>query len=860
MKPPRQRPAFDEEVQLETGLQYIVEGANDEFVLTDTYYAHVRRSSRGQMPRPVIMTERPLYAWVGTLICWFLLQGGVAARQPPSQPPCAACIAITIAPAQLLLLPAELHGLTVLVRANGASAEGLAAAVEAVGARGGRPGVLVAADAARPPAERTYALKLRLTELRAILGANLLIALQLPADPDVTGYADVLVESSSNRPSGTATWPTIQTSDLKSALQATTRGGAAQWVMAAPADVIDARALLHGLARAAAPDPDAFTEAVEVRGSRRLTVGEIIARHQAFARRQSGLVARTISTGTLTLTFEAPGFSAPVTITSETVIYASPGLTELEQRAVRVNGIAFQGGTVPRLPILEPERVASPPLAITLTNRYRYRLEGEAEMNGVRCYVVGFEPLDSEATLFRGRAWIAMESFAMVRVAAAQTRLRGAIVSSEQVDDFSEIRAGIWLLARSDVRQIYEGAAHRTPIHRRLTIASHEIDPPGFAERLQAAYASSSIMLRDTPEGYRYLKRERNTDVEGSAPAPAIIPELVQRSVRVRTLAAGIIIDPNISVPLPFAGLSYVDFDLFGTGAQLNAFFGGTYAQLAFSAPSLGGSRWQLGGRAFGIASSYHDRSFRSGREIYDENLRQRPAHASAWLLRPLSPRLTIRAGYEFDYTRLEAADETAASFVVPADQLVHGARFALEGQRAGWSGSIWWNPARRTGWKAWGRTAGDYVPAHASFQRYGAMISRSAALSPRVITRVEAAAMAGQRLDRFSRYSFGTFENRLRGYPSALVRYDRGGVIRGAIAWSVSRFARLDGFIDAALVRDRGFGRSYRNYTGLGGALEAPAPFGLLTAVEWGYGFRGINADGSQGTHVIRVSAYKVF
>jgi hypothetical protein len=330
--------------------------------------------------------------------------------------------------------------------------------------------------------------------------------------------------------------------------------------------------------------------------------------------------------------------------------------------------------------------------------------------------------------------------------------------------------------------------------------------------------------------------------------------------VRVRTLAAGIIIDPNISVPLPFAGLSYVDFDLFGTGAQLNAFFGGTYAQLAFSAPSLGGSRWQLGGRAFGIASSYHDRSFRSGREIYDENLRQRPAHASAWLLRPLSPRLTIRAGYEFDYTRLEAADETAASFVVPADQLVHGARFALEGQRAGWSGSIWWNPARRTGWKAWGRTAGDYVPAHASFQRYGAMISRSAALSPRVITRVEAAAMAGQRLDRFSRYSFGTFENRLRGYPSALVRYDRGGVIRGAIAWSVSRFARLDGFIDAALVRDRGFGRSYRNYTGLGGALEAPAPFGMLTAVEWGYGFRGINADGSQGTHVIRVSAYKVF
>jgi len=99
-----------------------------------------------------------------------------------------------------------------------------------------------------------------------------------------------------------------------------------------------------------------------------------------------------------------------------------------------------------------------------------------------------------------------------------------------------------------------------------------------------------------------------------------------------------------------------------------------------------------------------------------------------------------------------------------------------------------------------------------------------------------------------------------LHGYPSALVRYDRGGVARGSLAWSVSRFARLDGFLDSAVVRDRGYGRAYRNYTGIGAAVEAPAPFGILAAVEWGYGFRGLNSDGTQGTHVIRVSAYKVF
>src|SRR4030095_5168011 len=97
---------------------------------------------------------------------------------------------------------------------------------------------------------------------------------------------------------------------------------------------------------------------------------------------------------------------------------------------------------------------------------------------------------DNSRPLFRGQAWIAMDSFAMLKVAAAQTGLRGAIVASEQTDEFSQVQPGIWLLARSDVRQMYEGAAHRTPIHRVLDIAVREINPPDFERRRQAAYGS----------------------------------------------------------------------------------------------------------------------------------------------------------------------------------------------------------------------------------------------------------------------------------------------------------------------------------------------------------------------------------
>jgi len=615
-----------------------------------------------------------------------------------------------------------------------------------------------------------------------------------------------------------------------------------------------------------------FAEGVRVDARQTLTVREIIARHQAAAARQRRAVEQLISTGTMTLTFEAPSFPAPMAITSRAIIYTAADATDIEQRDIRVNGIAFAGGRVPRLPLIEPERVASPPLAIALTDVYTYRLEGEDTVAGTRCYAVAFAPMDNRRPLFSGTAWIAMDSFAMVKVSAVQTALRGPLTSSEQTDDFSPDEAGRWLLARSEVHQLYEGAGFRTPIHRVLAVDRQEVNPPAFAERRRQAYASAAVMLRDTPQGFRYLVREpprAEGDTEPvAARAVSPVPRLAGPSQRVRTLALGVIVDPNISTPLPFAGLSYIDFNLFGTGTQVNAFFGGTYGQLAVSVPSLGGTRWQLAGQAFGIVSSYNDRAFVDGREHYEWNISQRPAHAAVWVLRPLSARLAMRAGYELDYTGFGEADSTGSTFTVPSAQVAHGVRLALEGQWNGWTSSVWWVGARRSGWRPWGDGAdhprvvgvGEYRDEQRDYQRAGAAVARSVVLSSRLVGRVEAAYMDGRDLDRFSRYTFGSFDNRLRGYPSALIRYDRGAVFRGATAWSAGRLLRLDGFVDAAYVRDPGFGPHGRSYPGVGAAAEVPAPFGTLVAVEWGYGFRGLNADGRRGTQVVRISGYKIF
>ncbi|MFL6280950.1 MAG: hypothetical protein ACJ731_12620 [Vicinamibacterales bacterium] len=851
------------------------------------------------------MTKRPLYAAAQTAASLAVLltvfAAPVQAGANRQSGVCAACLSIAVDPGTTASLPGELQGMEVFVRvAAGSEEAGLAGLID-IEAKGGRPSLLVSGMPSSLPESMSghvrrivvtgpsrpvdqvddvfaFGLKTSLTALRAAVSPTTLIGLSAETaqwrsllSRDLPSYVDFVVLSDAS-PLGTTgfdVWRlTSGATTVREALAQTATADVTHVIWSLPEDSAVAGSLATELARViAAPSPavdpqqapagDRFAQEVQVVGSRSLTVEEVIARHQAAIARQSAFVQSIIATGTLALSFEAPGFPAPVTVSSGVTLYTSDGVTEIEQRDMRINGIELQGSAVPRLPIIEPERVASPPLAIALTDVYRYRLDRRETIGSTLCYVVSFQPdqtrADKSVTLFRGTAWIAADSFAMLKVSAAQTALRGPIVASEQVDDFREARPGVWLLARSDVRQMYEGAAHRTPIHRVLAIDRQEINSSDFSARRQRAYQSAAVMLRDTPEGYRYLKK-------GSAEEPGS-PAVSGRAERVRTIAVGVIVDPNISIPLPFAGFSYVDFNFLGSGSQVNAFFGGTYGQLAFSVPSLARTRWQLGGQAFGIASSYNDRSFEHGREQYEQNLRQRPAHMAVWLLRPLSARVSFHAGYELDYTHLAGSDATDARFVVPADDVVHGAKLSLDAQRAGWNASVWWNPARRSGWRSWGRTeSGDYDPSQADFQRYGISIARARVINPRAVAHIEAAWMSGNDLDRFSRYSFGTFDNRLRGYPSALIRYDRGAVLRTAVAYGMSRLVRVDGFFDSAAVHDPGFGSGLRNYTGVGGALEMPAFFGTLLAVEWGYGFRGINSNGTLGTQVVRVSGYKVF
>ena len=117
------------------------------------------------------------------------------------------------------------------------------------------------------------------------------------------------------------------------------------------------------------------------------------------------------------------------------------------------------------------------------------------------------------------------------------------------------------------------------------------------------------------------------------------------------------------------------------------------------------------------------------------------------------------------DYTRLARGDSTAPGFVVPADQVV--ARGAVRARRAARrleharSGGT---RRCRTGWRAWGSAglsrSSDRSARFPALRRVTRALSRDQPAARRHGSR--AAWMAGSDLDRFSRYTFGTFDNRL--------------------------------------------------------------------------------------------------
>ena len=180
---------------------------------------------------------------------------------------------------------------------------------------------------------------------------------------------------------------------------------------------------------------DVFGERSGVTANRGLSVADVIARHQARQRLQDGVVRNYVALARMEQHFRPTAADPGYDVVSQNRYFVAGTDVEWEELSFFVNGSRW-GADRPPFPLLQPEKVLSLPLQLRFDETYRYRLDGTAKVAGYDCYVVRFDPVRSDPSLYRGTVWIDQKTFARIRVQAVQSGMPAPVVSNEEIQEY----------------------------------------------------------------------------------------------------------------------------------------------------------------------------------------------------------------------------------------------------------------------------------------------------------------------------------------------------------------------------------------------------------------------------------------
>lgn len=575
-----------------------------------------------------------------------------------------------------------------------------------------------------------------------------------------------------------------------------------------------------------------YTARAEVSGSLVPTVAEIIARHQEAQSAQDALLQSYLADARMEQHFRPSPTDPGYDVVTENRFYFDRTGAEWEELSFTLNGSKW-GPKRPPFPLLQPEKVLSLPLDLRLNRDYTYRLRGEERAQDRNCYAVRFDPVDESRPLYRGTVWIDKESFLKVKVQAVQNQASLPVVSSEEIQTFtpqgSAAGRSLVLFSHLKSRQIMLLAGRNLLVEREVAFSNFRINAADFEALRTASRLTDHVMYRDTDHGLRYfVKKEGQRVVED------------RLTTKARALAVGTIVDPSFDYPLPLLGLNYLNFEFLGRkDSQLAVLFGGVLGLLNVQRPKLLGSRTDGSLDLFAIGVAGNDKVFDGSGERKEQRLKDRPFTVGLNLGRQLTDFQKVTVSYQLRYDHFALDDATTPGFVLPESTATHGLGLAYEWRRAGYSltGSSY--AYRRGSWSAWGDGATDFDPDTQSYQKYAASLSKDFFFQAVHKIHLNAAYFGGRRLDRFSTYQFGLFdENRMHGVPSSGVRFSELAMVRGQYSFNLFDQYRLDLFLDQALGRAPERGKDWQNITGTGISVNLRGPWHTMIRADFGKSF----------------------
>ncbi|MBC8646550.1 MAG: hypothetical protein H7X85_05275, partial [Thermoanaerobaculia bacterium] len=469
--------------------------------------------------------------------------------------------------------------------------------------------------------------------------------------------------------------------------------------------------------------PDASRTRVDVGAERGLTAEEIVARARAWEAGQRDAVQSFIAEMDTSLRFRVAEVNETFDLTIRGPFFYRRGeAADWAWHEFYLNGVKWKGKTLPKIPILQPEKVTTLPLDIRLTEEYDYRRTGDGEIGGRPVYVVQFTPKETvgDRAIYRGTAWIDRGTFALLRRESIQLNLKGETLSNIQNEYYRTVPDSPEVFLPLEIRgqQVFSTAGRTTAIERLVTMTKVRINPPDFEATRAAEHASASQMVRDTEKGLRYLIPDP------AKPATRIVEEKVSRKSTFGLLGA--FYDDSLDYPLPLLGIQHFNFDLWGKGKQLTVFFGGALLTGNYTDPSLFGSRFDLGADVFAVAFPFGDPSYRGGEEVIEEKVQRLPAVLQVNIGRPLGPYLKTSLGIFTRHDNYQRHEDTGAGFVIPNDTLTSGAELRVVANVSGFNAALQASYARRHTWEDWGTPGGDdWDPRHRDFFQYNLVLSK---------------------------------------------------------------------------------------------------------------------------------------
>ena len=564
--------------------------------------------------------------------------------------------------------------------------------------------------------------------------------------------------------------------------------------------------------------------AVDVGAVRGLTADEIIARERAWEASQREKFKTYTALMDTSLIFRVAEFQNSIDLAIRGPFFWERGKPpDWRWDEFFLNGVRWKGRTIPKLPILEPDKVTSLPLEIRLSEEYEYELSGETELDGRPAYRVDFRPKAEvgDKPIYRGRAWIDRETFALLRRESIQLNLKGDTLSNVQTEYYRAVPGAPEVVLPLEIRanQVFSTAGRTTMVTRYIQMSEVSIDPPDFEARLAEAYKSNAQMVRDTDQGLRYLVPDPE------APENRIVESKMTR----RSLfgLAGAFYQRSADYPVPLLGVQYFDFDLFGKNKQLSVFFAGALLFGNFTDPSFLGSRFDLGADVFGVAFPFVEQNYVDGEEVLSERIKHLPEFFQVNLGRPLGTYLKASVGLSAQWDNYQRDDDTGPEFVTPVDTWTYGAELRLTWNQNGYNLAVKNGFFTRANWQPWGNPAtSGYDPDQKDYWKLSVDLRKTFHFAEFRRLAVAATYFNGAHLDRFSQWDFGPFgPSRLYGFPGGSVRANSAGVLNLSYGLNIENVVRFEVGYDQAIVTapQSGYQNTYFSGAGVTTSFNGP-------------------------------------